>query len=224
MMTKTTRGAVVLEMGHSVSILMVLRLSARKSVFKGPKRSQRKPLPILPTAEARLKPATRLAPTRDDKPSEALYKGRKNGGTKSGKVATAPAKKRMENRESRKSRLYRHYSHAKYNVRRHDMGIPFDECTTSDWCTLFDQPGGRQACGQGHDAQSAIGPSWSDTLDESIGDEADGGATQPTSGKYNTIRKTPVLTKVLRRCHTDHHKKETAQCQGTSDVAGLLKR
>ena len=99
MMAKTTRGAVVLEMGHNVSILIVLRLSARKSVLMGPKRSHKKPLPILHTADARLKPATRLAPTRGDKPSEALYRGRKNGGTKSGNVAMAPAKKK--DRESR---------------------------------------------------------------------------------------------------------------------------
>ena len=119
----------MLEIGHNVSILMVLRLSARKSVFKGPKRSHKKPLPILPTAEARLKPATRLAPTRGDKPSEALYRGRKNGGTKSGNVAMAPAKKSMENRKSRKSRLYRYHPRARYVVRRHDVGLPFNECS-----------------------------------------------------------------------------------------------
>lgn len=152
MMTKTTSGAVVLEMGHNVSMLMVLRLSARKSVFKGPKRSHKKPLPILPTAEARLKPATRLAPTRGDKPSEALYRGRKNGGTKSGNVAIAPARKRMENRESRKSRLSRYYSHARYVVRRHDVSLPFNERSAPNWCSLFDQACSRQACSQSHDA------------------------------------------------------------------------
>ena len=198
-------------MGHNVSILMVLRLSARKSVFKGPKRSHKKPLPILPTAEARLKPATRLAPTRGDKPSEALYWGRKNGGTKSGNVAMAPAKKRMENRESRKSRLSRYYSHATHVVRRKDMSVSFNERSAPNWCSLFDQACGRQARSQSHDAESAIRPSWSDTLDESIRDEADGGAPQSTSGKYYTICKAPVLTEVLRRCHTAHHKKKTAQ-------------
>lgn len=151
MMTKTSRGAVVLEMGHNVSVLMVLRLSARKSVFKGPKRSHRKPLPILPTAEARLKPATRLAPTRGDKPSEALYRGRKNGGTKSGNVAMAPAKKRMENRESRNSRLCSYYPHARYVVKRHGMSIPFNERGAPNWCSLFNQACGRQARCQGHD-------------------------------------------------------------------------
>jgi len=106
MTTKAMRGAIVL--GQRVSILTVLRLSARIRVFRGPARSHTKPQPTLPTAEERLKPATRLAPTKGERPSEALYKGRKKGGTKSGNVATAPATKSTENRKSLKRRLQEH--------------------------------------------------------------------------------------------------------------------
>ena len=58
-----------------------------------------------PIADEKLKPATKPAPTLEDRPRELLYKGRKKGGTKRGKVASAPAKKSIENRNSRKRRL-----------------------------------------------------------------------------------------------------------------------
>ena len=106
MTTKKVRGTTVLEAGHRVNVLTALKLSARKKVFKGPKRSLRKPQPSRPEAEARLRPATRPAPTEGDRPNEVLYRGRKKGGTKIGNVAAAPARKRIVKRKSRKSRLH----------------------------------------------------------------------------------------------------------------------
>ena len=105
MMTKAIRGATVLDTGHNTSMLNALKRRDRKSVLSGPTRSPRNPNPSLPRAEEKLKPATKPAPVLVERPSDALYSGRKNGGTKRGKVATAPAMKSTTNWKLRKRRL-----------------------------------------------------------------------------------------------------------------------
>jgi hypothetical protein len=67
--------------------------------------SDKKPQQSRPTADEKLKPATRPAPAEADSPKELLYSGRKNGGTKRGNVATAPARKSVTNLTSLKSTL-----------------------------------------------------------------------------------------------------------------------
>jgi hypothetical protein len=47
-----------------------------------------------------LKPASRAAPVLEGSPSECVYRGRKKAGTKSAKVATAPAKNTMRKGKS----------------------------------------------------------------------------------------------------------------------------
>jgi hypothetical protein len=105
-MTKATRGVIVLDTGHKTSMLNALKRRARKSVLSGPTRSPRNPNPSRPTAEEKLKPATKPAPVLVERPSDALYMGKKNGGTKRGKVATAPAMKSTINWKLRKRRLH----------------------------------------------------------------------------------------------------------------------
>lgn len=66
-------------------------------MLTGPIESERKPQISLPTAEEKLNPATRPAPSEAERPTELLYSGRKNGGTKRGKVPIAPAIKSTVN-------------------------------------------------------------------------------------------------------------------------------
>ena len=114
--TNTMSEASEFDIGHNAVILIPHRSSERNSVFSGPRISQRNPQAILPTAEEKLKPATRPAPVLEERPSEWLYMGRKKGGTKSGNVPTAPATKRITNRKSRKRRLENFSAlHAQYH-------------------------------------------------------------------------------------------------------------
>jgi len=70
-MTNATRGPRVLDTGHNTNILPAHVANARKSVFNGPILSLRSPHPIRPTAEEKLKPATRAAPELEERPREA---------------------------------------------------------------------------------------------------------------------------------------------------------
>ena len=89
--TKAINGPSVVDTGQRASMLNPFRKSELASVFRGPIWSLRNPAPILPTADERLNAATSAAAVLVDRPRELLYSGKKNGGTKSGKVATAPA-------------------------------------------------------------------------------------------------------------------------------------
>lgn len=102
MITNTMRGPRVVDTGHNASILTELSTNERRRVFSGPKRSLMNPQARRPTADEKLKPATRPAPALGERPSEVLYNGRKNGGTKRGKVATTPVRNRTVNLKLRK--------------------------------------------------------------------------------------------------------------------------
>ena len=60
--TNAIRGPREVETGQITSILTALRARAMKSVLTGPIQSHRNPQMSLPTAEEKLKPATRPAP------------------------------------------------------------------------------------------------------------------------------------------------------------------
>lgn len=102
MITNTMRGPRVVDTGHNASILTELSTNERRRVFRGPKRSLMNPQARRPTADEKLKPATSPAPALGERPSEVLYNGRKNGGTKRGKVATTPVTNRTVNLKLRK--------------------------------------------------------------------------------------------------------------------------
>lgn len=104
-MTKTINGPMDVETGQRISMLRALSKSDMNRVFNGPSRSLQKPHISLPTAEEKLNAATIPAPTPEVIPIDSVYNGRKNGGTKSGKVAIAPTANSKANRMSRKSRL-----------------------------------------------------------------------------------------------------------------------
>lgn len=70
--TNAISGPRLVEMGQRASILVALMASARKRLLIGPILSPRYPNPMRPTAEERLKPATRPAPMLGDRPSEVL--------------------------------------------------------------------------------------------------------------------------------------------------------
>lgn len=72
MTTKTARGAIDSETGHTASMLMAVRANDTNSVLSGPIMSARNPHPTRPRALAKLKPATSPAPVLEDSPSELL--------------------------------------------------------------------------------------------------------------------------------------------------------
>jgi hypothetical protein len=92
-MTKTIMGARVVETGQSASMLTPVRRSENSSTLSAPRRSHRIPQRILPTADEKLKLATNIAPVLELRSIDLEYNGTKNGGTKSGKVPMAPARK-----------------------------------------------------------------------------------------------------------------------------------
>lgn len=105
MITNTTSGPIDVETGQIISMLSALSNSETNSVLSPPIVSLAKPQVNLPSAEEKLKAATTPAPAAEPNPRESVYRGRKNGGTSSGKVAMAPAAKSSRNRMSRNKRL-----------------------------------------------------------------------------------------------------------------------
>jgi hypothetical protein len=69
--TKTINGPREFDTGHRTSMLKALSIKERRSVFTGPMKSERRPQQRRPTADEKLKPATRPAPADADSPSEA---------------------------------------------------------------------------------------------------------------------------------------------------------
>lgn len=106
MMTKMASAASDVDVGQMTSMVKALSAKHRNRVFKAPILSQNNPQRTRPTAEAKLNPASRPAPVDDESPTDRLYRGRKNGGTRSGNVAMAPAAKMIRNLLSRKSDLH----------------------------------------------------------------------------------------------------------------------
>jgi len=104
--TNNTIGVRLTETGHIISILRAVKVSDMNSVLSAPNLSQRRPQPILPTAEDKLKPATRAAPVLEDRPMDLEYNGRKKGGTNRGNVPIAPARKTTTKVNDRNKRLY----------------------------------------------------------------------------------------------------------------------
>lgn len=94
-MQKTIIGASVVDAGHRASMLTLVKMRDTKSTLTAPILSQRTPQTILPTADEKLNAATSAAPALDDRPIDLEYRGMKNGGTKRGNVASAPARKVM---------------------------------------------------------------------------------------------------------------------------------
>jgi hypothetical protein len=68
--TKAMSGANEVETGHRTNILTADTINARRSEFNGPIRSQSRPERSRPTAEEKLKPATRPAPALEVSESE----------------------------------------------------------------------------------------------------------------------------------------------------------
>lgn len=95
--TKNARGPRPVDAGQTANRVMALMNRQKKRVFREPNLSQSRPLRTLPTADDMLKPAKSPAPVEVERPMDALYNGRKKGGTSSGNVATAPAAKTTEN-------------------------------------------------------------------------------------------------------------------------------
>lgn len=103
--TKTINGPSEVEIGQIINMLSALSRREINSVLSGPTISLHSPQSNLPSAEEKLNAATIPAPVADDIPSEAVKRGRKKGGTKSGNVAIAPIAKRRTKRTSRNRRL-----------------------------------------------------------------------------------------------------------------------
>lgn len=89
---KTTKGLVVSDSGHMASTLTALKAMVNNIMFVGPKWSPAKPAPKRPIAVQALKPATMRAPVEAERPIDWAKGGKKNGGTKSANVPTAPAR------------------------------------------------------------------------------------------------------------------------------------
>lgn len=95
--TKTIKGPNELAKGHMRNMLAPSKIKAVKRTFRGPRRSQRRPEPMRPRAEAALKAAVRLAPVLDDSPRELAKVGTQYGGTKRGNVPSAPTRNSSAN-------------------------------------------------------------------------------------------------------------------------------
>jgi hypothetical protein len=81
MMTNAISGPNEVEAGHRTNILSADVIRAKNRAFNGPIRSQSSPEMSRPTADEKLKPATRPAPELAARWREDAYRGRKKGGT-----------------------------------------------------------------------------------------------------------------------------------------------
>lgn len=142
MITKMISGPREIETGQRTSMLNAVSKREMNSVFRGPSLSLLKPQRSRPTADEKLKAATRPAPALELRRRELAYRGKKNGGTKRGNVATAPATKSTMNRISRNSRLKtRSQQSIGLNCSIHH--VPVDKCSGTDGDTLLDEVGRR---------------------------------------------------------------------------------
>lgn len=72
MSTNTTSGPRLSDAGQRASMLTDVSTSDTNSTLTDPSRSQAMPEKMRPTAEARLKPATRPAPVAEERPSAVV--------------------------------------------------------------------------------------------------------------------------------------------------------
>lgn len=91
MTTNSASGPKVVEAGQMANMLRAVKSIDVNRTLMAPNLSQQIPQIIRPTAEDRVKPATRPAPVLDEKPRDLAYSGRKKGGTYSGNVPIAEA-------------------------------------------------------------------------------------------------------------------------------------
>lgn len=80
-MTNAISGPSEVETGQKINILTAEVIRAKNNEFNGPIRSQRRPEMSRPTADEKLKLATRPAPALGARWREDAYSGRKKGGT-----------------------------------------------------------------------------------------------------------------------------------------------
>ena len=99
-----------------------------KSVLTGPMASEAKPHARRPTADEKLKPATRPAPAEGDRPRLWEYRGEEEGGDEEGEGADCAGEEER----------------AELGVREEP---PLDERGRCDGRALFDEPGGWEAGG-----------------------------------------------------------------------------
>jgi hypothetical protein len=71
MITNAIKGPNEFDTGQRTSMLKALIISERSKVFTGPMKSDKIPQHSRPTADEKLKPATRPAPADGDSPSDA---------------------------------------------------------------------------------------------------------------------------------------------------------
>ncbi|KAK5637065.1 hypothetical protein RRF57_012777 [Xylaria bambusicola] len=138
---KTVSGARDVDTGQTASMLMAARLSARKRALRGPILSHRIPLKILPTADAKLKPANRPAPVAELRPIALAKRGMKNGGTSRGNVPIAPPTKTKTKLGFLNRRLE---DYQRMNIvadTKHE--IPFNKPTITNGSAFFYEPSSR---------------------------------------------------------------------------------
>ena len=109
-MTKTTSTARLVERGQSMTKVRPNSVSEENKTFKEPSRSLSHPDAIRPTADAKLNPAARPAPTLGDRPIDLANSGRQYGGTKRGNDPHSPAMNITENLSDLKNDLREHVS------------------------------------------------------------------------------------------------------------------
>jgi len=160
-MTNATRGPSDSDTGHRTSMLIALNRRETNSVLSGPTLSLPNPQINRPIAEEKLKAATRPAPMLEDNLRELAYNGKKNGGTKRGKVATAPAAKRTANRTSRNN-LLRRCQKEIFFIERKRIDRPFNEGTWTNGGALLNEISCRKACAQCNEPNDSKCPGWSE--------------------------------------------------------------
>lgn len=96
----------VCDNGQIIKVLIPVIKSVKNIALIAPSNlSAPRPKAILPTADAKLKPNKINDPVDSLRPIAEAYRGKKNGATKSGKSAMAPAKNSKLNRISLKRDL-----------------------------------------------------------------------------------------------------------------------
>lgn len=144
--TKTINGPNVVDAGQTANMVMAVMANDTSSVLSEPSLSQAMPDPIRPNADARLKPATRLAPTFDEKPRDLVYIGMKNGATYRGNVPRALPTRTRSKFSDLKRRLLWSISSAEA-CPEGESNLPFNDFPPCYGCAVLHQPGSRQPGG-----------------------------------------------------------------------------
>lgn len=199
--TKNIIGPRVVDEGQMTSMLMAVNIKEMNSVFKDPNLSQAKPQPIRPKAEARLNPATRAAPVVDENPSDLVYIGRKNGGTKRGKVPKALARKTRTKVKDLKRRLGKSVLSSEFQSLDH---VPLNESWRVRRNSLLDHPGCRQPRGQRKKSEDAVSPCDVKSLNQSIKGKADCRSSEACTGKHEAIGKSTLRAEPLSNNRKDN--------------------